>query len=151
MQRILIFLAGLFLVVPAFAAPGSGIVILSAADAPGKVSLERIAACERLIAQDLKINEVDIPRIVVMHVSQRAGAAAGVPRTTVRRNYDAANDQTVYYEFWIVGEPRDIDYSAGVMNILENRSGQKVEEKERMAILQRAVRFLQSTVSAYGE
>lgn len=151
MQRILTFLAVLFLVVPAFAAPGSGIVILSAPDAPGKVSVERIATCLRLIAQDMKVNEVDLPRIVVMHVSQRVGAAAGVPHTTVRRNYDAVNSQTVYYEFWIVGEPRDVDTSAAVLNILESRSGHKVEQKDRLAIMQRALRFLQNTVSAYGE
>lgn len=150
MQRLLIGLAVLFIVVPGFARTPD-ILILNAADAPGKVSTERIAACVRVIAQELKVSSQDFPRIVVLHVSRKGGAAAGVSHTLVRRNFDAGTDHVVYYEFWIVGEPREIDYSAAVMNILENRSGQKLEQKDRMAIMQRALRYLQNTVSAYGE
>jgi hypothetical protein len=152
MRRNLIVLAVLLFALPVFASvPGPEILILSAPDAPGKISADRIATCLRLIAEDLKVDRQDLPRIVVMHVSRKTGVAAGVNHTTVRRNYDAHSDHTLYYEFWIVGEPTDVDYSVGAFNILENRLGQKVEEKQRLAIMQRALRFLQSTVSAYGE
>lgn len=152
MRRNLIFLAVLLFALPVFAsAPGPEILILSAPDAPGRISAERIATCVRLIAEDLKVSHQDLPRILVLHVSRKTGVAAGVNHTTVRRNYDPHSDQTLYYELWIVGEPSDVDYSVAAFNILENRLGQKVEEKQRLAIMQRALRFLQSTVSAYGE
>ena len=150
MRRLFPVFIALLLAVPALAA-GPGILIFNSAEAPGKVSSERIAACFRLMAQDLKLDSHEMPSVVVLHVSRREGLAAGVDHTLVRRNYEASNEQTLYYEFWIVGEPRAVDYTAAAMNILENRMGRQLEQKEKIAIMQRTLRYLQSTVSAYGE
>ena len=128
----------------------SRIVVMKSVDAPGKVTVERIATCLRLMALELKLSDKDLPLIVVLHVSRKGAAAAGMDRTKVRRSFDANTGQTLYYELWIVGEPRIADYCAAVMRILENHLGQAIDDKQRITIMQRAVRYLENTVSATG-
>lgn len=127
------------------------ITVLNAPDAPGTVSRERLATCMWLIAQDLKMESQELPHILVMHVTAKDAASAGVTETAVRHNSGAKVGAKGYYEFWIVGEPTAVEYSAAIYNILENRTGTRREDKERVSIMRRALRYLQATISAVGE
>ena len=126
------------------------ISVLNAPNAPGTVSQERVATCMRLIAQDLQVDPASLPNIVVMHVTAREAEAAGIRATGVRHNV-GANESSNYYEFWIIGRPRSVDYATALYSVLENHVGHRLPQSERLAIMRRALRYLDATLSAAGE
>jgi hypothetical protein len=126
----------------------ANLYFVEAPDARG-LEQQKIASCENLLLREMNLAGRELPRVLVLHVSESTGKALKV-RTSIRRNH--SQDQTdVYYEFWIVGQGRAVDYAVAMEELLRQHFQLQMSDAERKEVLTRVVRILNATVSAYGQ
>jgi hypothetical protein len=120
-------------------------------ESPQLKALERqkIASCENLLVREMNLAGRELPRVLVLHVSEDTGKALKL-QTSIRRNSDKDRND-VYYEFWIVGPGRAGDYAVAMQALLQEHFGLRMTDAERKEIVLRVVRILNATVSAYGQ
>ncbi len=116
-------------------------------EAGGKLDRERARTCLALLLGEFKIANRALPHIVVIHADRKLADAAGVTRTSIRRNTAPAG-ANVYYELWIVGKPTVGTYAVMLQGIVEQHFALQLTEQDRDRILARVLRYLQNTVSA---
>ena len=126
--------------------PADSLLFLDGPGAPGKVVHERLVTCLNLLVRELELGGKQLPPIVVLHVSSQAARAAGVEHTTVLSNTPEVGPRG--YNFWIVGKPTYIEYTAAMYDILEDYYSVRLPEPERREIMTRVIRVLQNTISA---
>ncbi len=124
------------------------LAFVSSPDARGTIDEQQVRVCYSLLAQRLRLPEKDLPHVVVFHVSSHAAHAGEVEKTSVRRN--AGSKDSVYYEFWIVGQPKMTDYIRGLDAILEQHFSLQLSEEDQKSLGLFVLRFMSSTVSAHG-
>ena len=127
------------------------LVFLGSSDAPGAVAPDRLQRCLQHLAQELKVEDKEMPQIVVFHVSQRVGEAMGLKGSTVRRN--TGQGAGPYFEVWLVGRFGPADYVVALESVLEDHFDLQNPQPERMKIMSRVLRYERSTVDvkAYGQ
>jgi hypothetical protein len=124
------------------------LVFVESSDAKG-VEKQKIASCVGLLVREMNLGGRDLPRVLVLHVSENAAKALEV-HSSIRRN--SSKDQgDVYYEFWVVGKARAIDYTVAMQALLQEHFQLQMTEAERKQVVARVVRILNATVSAYGQ
>ena len=127
----------------------ANLIFVEAPDARG-LDKQKIASCENLLLREMNLAGRELQRVLVLHVSESAGKALKVVRTSIRRNH--AKDQgDLYYEFWIVGQGHTADYAVAMQALLQEHFQLQMTDAERKEVLTRVVRILNATVSAYGQ
>jgi hypothetical protein len=124
------------------------LAFVESSDALGKVDRQQVSLVYSLLAQRLKLPQKDLPHVMVFHVSSEAAHAGDVKTTSVRRN--AAGKESVYYEFWIVGQPKPTDYIRYLDAVLEQHFNLNLTTEEQNGLGMFVLRFMSSTVSANG-
>ena len=122
------------------------LIFLESPDA-GHLESQKVATCFSMLIHELRLEGKDLPTIVVVHVSEKTGKAAGVPASSVRRNL-SGGPGNIYYEFWIVGQGNAAVYAVYLEVLLERHFALKLTDTEHADVLRRVVRMLNATVSA---
>jgi len=131
------------------------LIFLESVDARGALQQERIGTRLAQLVREMQLAGREMPNILVFHVSEKAGRAAGIRRsdignTSVRINSNHTSS-VVYYEVWLVGDGSPAEYTIALENILEHHFELKLTDAERKQVGARVIRYLLNTVSAYGE
>lgn len=135
---------------PPSAKPRPGVVVLSSADAPGSVSVDRLNNCLRLLAHDWKQNEKKLPAVLVIHVSKKAARAVMLEEQKVVVRHNRATDQSdLYYEVWLVDTPSIDNYILALENVIEDYFQLTPTNEERTEVMKRVARVQSATISAY--
>lgn len=137
---------------PALRASVSGsLVFVGSSDAPGAMEQDRLKTCLQRLAQEMKVADKPMPRILVLHVSKPVAAAVELAGSTVRSNTGRGGG--AYYELWLVGKVTPDQYLEAMTTILETHFKLHYADTERKQLMTRVLRYLQMTVSAkaYGE
>jgi hypothetical protein len=129
-------------------ASASNLYFVEAPDARG-LEKQKIASCENLLVREMNLAGRELPRVLVLHVSESTGKALKV-RTSIRRNLSKDHGD-LYYEFWIVGQAKAPDYAVSLQTLLQEHFQVQMTDAERKEVLTRVVRILNATVSAYGQ
>jgi hypothetical protein len=114
---------------------------------------DRLQACVRLLAEEMRIDESALPIILVIHVSPGEAERAGLKKAAakLRINYDPERSTASYYELWVSGKPTTLEYTYSLSCVLEHFAGVHRSEAEEKEIVARVVRFLDATISASGK
>jgi len=148
---------GLVLLAASFVAPQPSqaqatahVTLLTSPDAPGRVTPEQLNRCVLQLAEQWKIKESALPKIVVFHVSQVVARHVSLSgRINIRRN--RSNDQAdSYYEVWLVGDISSQSVVLAIENVLENYFGLHVSDQQRVEVVTRVSRFQDATISAFA-
>ncbi len=123
------------------------LVLLESPEAAGHVDKQKLLSCVSLLMRELGLQSKEIPRILVLHVSNKEGQVAGVKANSIRRNASLERGD-VYYEFWIVDVGTSPLYAVSLESILEGHFEIKLTNEERDQVLARVIRVLNVTVSA---
>jgi hypothetical protein len=126
--------------------PG-GLIVVSSADAPGKLSAHRLTSCLRQLIRRWKQDERNLPTIVVFHVSRRNAKMANVgTHTGVRRNH-AADSSDLYYEIWFVDKATVDQYVLALENVVEDHYHLSPTDEERKEAMTFTARVMNDTIS----
>jgi hypothetical protein len=123
----------------------SGKLIFVDSPDAGRLESQKVTTCLTWLVRELGLEGKDLPVIVVVHVSEKAGKAAGVEATRVRRN-SSGGPSNVYYEFWIIGQGNAALYAFYLEALLERHFGLTLTDIEHTQVLTRVVRMLNATV-----
>lgn len=123
------------------------LIFLDSSGAGSKLVSERLETCLHLVSRELGVAGRPLPPILVLHASPQAARAAGVEHTTVIIN--TPDEGARSYQFWIVGKPTYVEYTAAMYDILEDYDNIRLPEPERKQIMTRVIRFLKNTISAH--
>ena len=153
---LLLFISPTLFAADALASAPANLVFLESTDTRGRLPQERITTCLGQLVREMQLLGREMPHILVFHVSEKAGRAAGILRpdlhhTSVRINTPADAPTALYYEVWLVGDGSPAEYTIALESILERHFDLKLTEAERRQVSARVLRFLANTVSAYGE
>lgn len=129
--------------------PANSLMFLDSSGAGTRIARERLETCLNLVSRELGVAGRPLPSILVLHASPQAARAAGVQHTTVIVN--TPEDGARSYQFWIVGKPSYVEYTAAMYDILEDYDQVRLPETERKEIMTRVIRFLRNTISARSE
>lgn len=148
MVRVVTVLLVLALLSPCVLAqtPATSLIFLDSSGAGSKIVAERLETCLHLVSRELGVAGRPLPAIVVLHASPQAARAAGVEHTTVIVNTPEGGARS--YQFWIVGQPTYVEYTAALYDILEDYDNVRLPDPERKEIMTRVIRFLRNTISA---
>ncbi|HKN33680.1 MAG TPA: hypothetical protein VJX16_10610 [Terriglobales bacterium] len=124
----------------------SGTLIFLESPDIAHLETQKLTTCLTWLVRELGLEGKDLPLIVVMHISERAGKAAGVAASSIRRN-SSGNRGDVYYEFWIVGQGSAAVYAVNLEAVLERHFVLKLTDAEHADVLKRVVRMLNASVS----
>ena len=145
---ILVLGAGVALAADAANGAAANLYFVESPDARG-LEKQKIASCENLLVREMNLGGRELPRVLVLHVSESIGKALKV-RTSIRRNLSKDHGD-LYYEFWIVGQAKPFDYAVSLQTLLQEHFQVQMTDAERKEVLTRVVRILNATVSAYGQ
>jgi len=119
--------------------------VLESPDAPGHIERERLARSLWQLMLDQKLDLERVPHIMIFHVSKAVASIVGVKGSIGRT---ARHEQTgnIYYQLWLVGEPKQSDYISGMQTILQHSYGLQQTPKELEEVLNRAAVLDSATV-----
>ena len=84
------------------------LLVVEERDAVGLIDKTKIVDCIHLIVDELHVEDRELPKIIVYHVSQESADYMGIgPGSTWRTR---GNGQ-FRYEIWIIGEPYNLAYA----------------------------------------
>ena len=134
----------------ATAADEPSVIYVESGSAGHGLQAEKIENCVRLLIRELGVEGKPLPTIVVVHVSARDAARAGLKNIAAKvlLNYQAETSKDPYYELWLAGEPATYDYVYALYFILVRHFGQHHTESEQKSTIARVVRWMDATVSA---
>ena len=118
--------------------------IVESPDAPGKLPVTTLQHCMLQLAREWNLPLKNLPRILVLHVSQKYAKPFVESELVIRRN--SGPQMGEYYEVWIVGRPGR-NYVLGLENVLEHHFRMKPSEGERAKVIARIFVQDDSTVS----
>ena len=116
------------------------ITLVVSSDAPGFITRDRLAHVYWQLIQGQKLEGERLPKIMVMHVSRKVAANAGVVTSAVNI------DNTGHYQLWLVGEPSADIYVRGLETVLRHEFGLEPPQPEVKSLLERVIQFESSTV-----
>jgi hypothetical protein len=88
----------------------------------------------------MNLNDKPLPRILVMHVSDRIADSFGVDQTgVIRHNRRVSGDPPMYYEIWVVGIPDLSQYASALLGILEDYFLLDLSSQDRQETLESVV------------
>ncbi len=121
--------------------------MLESADAPGHIERERLARTLWLLMREQNLDLQQVPRIMVFHVSKMVAGIVGINGSIGRT---ARHEQTgkIYYQLWLVGEPKSADYITGLQMILQHAFSLQQTPKELEQVLSRVTTMDAATVDA---
>lgn len=121
--------------------------MLESADAPGHVDRERLARNLWQLMREQGLDLQQAPHIMVFHVSKEVAGIVGIKGSIGRT---ARHEQTgsVYYQLWLVGEPKAPDYITGLQMILQHAFSLQQTPKELEQVLSRVGTMDSATVDA---
>ncbi len=123
------------------------LVFLESPDAKGTLDRGQMSACMAQLVRDLGLSGRELPVVMVLHVSDKAGSVAGlVQRTTLRHN-TGTSGPPAYYELWIMGAPSPSEYLTAFENILERHFAMNLSDERRAQVLTQLARFFKNTVT----
>lgn len=106
--------------------------VMEMADAPGTIDQQKLRTGLQLSARELKVDERELPCILVFHVSKDSAARLNLTGSSSWH----VTGPLIRYELWIVGEPSDYIYAGLAVNILKHQFGLTIEDNERNRIIQ---------------
>jgi len=119
------------------------LVVVEERDAVGLIDKTKIANCIHLIVHELRIEDRELPKIIVYHVSQESAEYLGVGSGSTWRT--RGNGQ-FRYEIWLIGEPSNIEYTSAVEGVLHQYFGVPLDEDQRAKIVRKVEGSLNATV-----
>ena len=134
------------LVGPAFAAYPKGaspFVIFESHDAPGPLDASKLQQCLELTVRELGLENRDLPRIVVYHISDETGHLLGIETNSNYRNNGGGH---MRYEMWIVGKASNSLVTYMLENILERHFQLQLDEAAPSKAVIHIERGLDATV-----
>ncbi len=146
----LMLLAGISSEAAASDAPAKVIFVESDGAAARTIGQEKIETCVRLLAREMGIDQKALPTILVIHVSPREGARAGLKKTAakLRINSDAEKSSAPYYELWLAGDVSTYTYVYSLHYLLERHFDRHDDEAQQQRSIARVLLYLDATVSA---
>ncbi len=122
------------------------LIILNSSEAPGTLTKRAVASCLAQLAHEWKVQDFDLPKIVVLHVSQNTAAKVRITEKVAVRKDSVVGRATDYYEMWIVGEPDVRAIVVALENILESQFQMNVADEQRNKVITRVIRMEDATV-----
>jgi hypothetical protein len=111
----------------------ANLVVMETADAPGVTDRHKLTQSLKLASGELKVEEGDLPAIMVFHLSRAEAAKLHLSVSSAGINH---TDSSAHYEMWVIDEPSDCVYSGMAEKILEHHFEPKVSDSERARIVQ---------------
>ena len=124
--------------------PKANPIILEGADTVGAIERSRIADCIDLIARELHVEDKELPRILVYHVSQETADSLGIASGSTWRPRGKGQFR---YEMWVVGAPSNAIWSHAIMDILQQYFEMDIPVRQREKMMEQVARRLDATVS----
>ena len=129
--------------------PAANLVILESSDAKGKLPRSKLASSMSELVRQMKLAGKKLPRLLVVHVSPSDANTVGVRQNAIRHNTGDMYDE--YYELWIIGDAHSAEYTAAFEQMLEHHFSLEMTDAERKRVITQVVRYLDATLSAYGD
>lgn len=127
------------------------VMVVASSDAPGSVSSIEFSSCMSNLAMLLALNDKPMPRVLVMHVSNKVAEQFGVGHPgVIRHNRCDATDLPNYYEVWLVGAPDACDFVLAILGILEDHFLLHFSLEERQRALESIAWSLASDSSLHS-
>ena len=134
----------------ATAAEVTKMIFLESAEAPRVLQQDRLETSLELLMKELGIAESALlPQIVIIHISKKEAAGAGLEKVSATLRFNQASEQAgPYYELWLVEEPTAFESTYCLALLLRHHfqlrhSGAELEESADYV-----VRSLNATISA---
>lgn len=126
------------------------IAVVATPDAPGCLSHLEFTSCFWSLTCLMSLPIQDLPRILVLHVSETAAQIFDVDGPgVIRHNRTDAPEAEQYYELWIVGQPHISEYAAAVMAVLEDHFSLAMSSEDREHAIASVVRAATGWCSEY--
>jgi len=130
--------------VACFAAERTNLILVESPDAPGRLSLQRLQECLRLLEHEAgQDRPPSLPLIIVLHVSEKEAKEAGFHDASLilRRNTGNTTADR-YYELWVIGEPSKTGYVIALNRMLEDELKLKRDVEQQNHAIARVARWL---------
>jgi hypothetical protein len=119
-------------------------IILEGADTMGAIDRSKIADCIDFMARELHVEDKELPKILVYHVSQETADSLGIASGSTWRTRGKGQFR---YEMWVVGAPSNSTWSHAIMDILQQYFEMDIPARQREKMMEHVARRLDATVS----
>jgi hypothetical protein len=119
-------------------------IVLEGADAVGAIEKSKIADCIDYTAHELHVEDKELPKILVYHVSQETADSLGIVSGSTWRTRGKGQFR---YEMWVVGAPSNANWSHAIMDILQQYFEMDIPARQRDKMMEHVERRLDATVS----
>jgi len=122
-------------------------IILEGAHSVAALDRSKIADCIDYVARELHVEDRELPRILVYHVSQETADTLGITSGSTWRTRGKGQFR---YEMWVVGAPSNSTWSHAIMDILQQFFAMDIPVRQREKMMEHVERRLDATVSVKG-
>jgi hypothetical protein len=119
-------------------------IILEGADSVGALDRNKIADCIDYVARELHVEDKELPKILVYHVSQETADTLAISSGSTWRTRGKGQFR---YEMWVVGAPSNSTWSHAIMDILQQFFEMDIPVRQREKMMEHVERRLDATVS----
>lgn len=124
----------------------SQMILFERPGAPGKISIDKIRQSLKFAAQELHTPGDILPGAIVFHIAESEAELFGVKRTSIWQT--AGREGGIRLEIWIIGEPKDEDYSKLAVVLLEHYFNVAIDPTEGKRAVLVVAKKLSGMVSA---